>query len=73
MPLPQPEDGPSTSASPGPTDPDEVPVHLDLIRADLYRILDELARARSEHRLALVVEFERVWEKFKGATASSSP
>jgi len=55
--------------SPGSTDPDEVPVQLDLLRADLYRLLDELARTGAEERDGLVLEFERAWEEFKQATA----
>lgn len=70
--LPQPEDGPSAGDSPGTTGPDEVPLHLDLLRADLYRLLDELVRAGPEHRQGLVVEFERAWEQFKDATATAA-
>ncbi|GEJ58884.1 hypothetical protein [Anaeromyxobacter diazotrophicus] len=45
------------------------PVGLDLLRADLYRLLDELVRAPAGHRPRLVQEFERSWEEFKEATA----
>lgn len=73
MPLPsRPEDGPSADPSPGTAGRDEVPVHLDLLRADLYRLLDELVRARSEHHQGLVLEFERAWERFKDATAAEA-
>jgi hypothetical protein len=48
---------------------DEVPVHLDLLRADLYRLLDEMVRARPDSHLALAQEFERAWERFRDATA----
>ncbi|HVO18511.1 MAG TPA: hypothetical protein VMU15_04600 [Anaeromyxobacter sp.] len=54
---------------PDATDPDEVPVQLDLLRADLYRLLDELARTGAEHYDGLVSEFERAWEEYKQATA----
>ncbi len=54
------------SAVPPATDGD---VALDLLRADLYRMLDELARARGETHHALVLQFERAWQRFKEATA----
>jgi hypothetical protein len=38
---------------------------LDLLRGELYRILDELARTRTGSRDALVQEFERTWEAFR--------
>ncbi len=68
MPPPlRPEDDSPASASPGATGPDEVPVHLDLLRADLYRLLDELVHAPSEHHQGLVLEVERAWGQFKDA------
>jgi hypothetical protein len=50
------------------TGPDEVSVQVDLVRADLYRLIDELARAPLEDRENLLLEFERAWERFKDAT-----
>ncbi len=40
---------------------------VDLLRADLYRILDEIAHARAGGHHALVLQFERTWEQFKEA------
>jgi hypothetical protein len=48
------------------------PVGLDLLRADLYRLLDELVRAPAGQRPSLVPEFERSWEEFKEATAQQA-
>jgi hypothetical protein len=62
-------EGPSSAASLGEAAPDEVPVSVDLLRADLYRLLDQLVRARSDHRRHLILEFERAWEQLKDATA----
>ncbi len=45
-----------------------VSVAVDLLRADLYRMLDEIARAGHERHHALVAQFERAWERFKDAT-----
>ncbi len=42
---------------------------LDLLRADLYRLLDELVRASSEERRDLLLEFEQKWERFKEQSA----
>ncbi len=71
MPQPsRPEGWPSRRWSPrAGSGLDEAPVQLDLLRADLYRLLDELVRARSEYHEGLVLEFERAWEHFKEATA----
>ena len=70
MPLPlRPNDDCSSDERPGVTGADEVPVHLDLLRADLYRLLDELARAPSKSHRRLAHEFERTWKRFKDATA----
>ncbi len=55
--------GPTVAADPG-----EVSVQLDLLRAELYRLLDELVRAPAELREALVREFERTWQRLKDAT-----
>jgi hypothetical protein len=44
-------------------------LRLDLLRADLYRLIDELARAPSEERQGLVAEFEQTWARFKEASA----
>jgi len=62
------QDGPLVEDS-GASYPDETPLHLDLLRADLYRLLDELVHAGSDHHTRLVMEFERAWEQFKQATA----
>ncbi len=59
-------DGPGSRAG-----PDES-VELDLLRADLYRIIDELARAPLVDREELLRDFERAWEQFKDATAGSA-
>jgi hypothetical protein len=45
------------------------PASLDLLRADLYRLLDEVARTRGPGRDAAVLEFERTWSRFKEALA----
>jgi hypothetical protein len=42
-------------------------VSLDLLRADLYRLLDEVARLRGAARAQSVLEFEQAWQKFKRA------
>jgi len=69
MPITPPSrDGTGADAPRGPADPDEVPVQIDLLRADLYRLLDELVRSRSEYHEDLVAEFERAWQHFKDAT-----
>ncbi len=52
----------------GAAGPDEVSLQLDLLRADLYRLLDELVRAPAEVRQELVREFERIWQRLKDAT-----
>ncbi len=54
--------GPDSSGS------DEL-LRLDLLRVDLYRLLDELVRAGSNERPELVSEFEQAWERFKQASA----
>lgn len=46
-------------------------VDLDLLQADLYRMLDEIARAGSDRHPALVLQFESAWERFKEGTAGS--
>jgi hypothetical protein len=45
-----------------------VGLDLDLLRADLYRLLDEVARAGPERHRELVREFERAWSEFRDAT-----
>ena len=45
------------------------PASLDLLRADLYRLLDDVARTRGAGRDAAVLEFERTWSRFKEALA----
>jgi len=64
--------GPCSGAGPGVTEPDEVLFHLDLLRGDLYRLLDELARAHPDRQPRLAVEFERSWERFKDTIALKS-
>lgn len=54
---------------PDSTDPDGVPVSLDLARADLYRLLDELARSTAKSHGDIVRAFERAWEAYKEQTA----
>jgi hypothetical protein len=43
-------------------------VGLDLLRGDLYRLLDELARAGADRHAELVEQFERAWVDFRDAT-----
>ena len=70
MPSPRwPTDGPLSGAMPEPSDPDESSLELDLLRAELYRLLDHLARSGPDLHRDLVLEFERGWEAFKRATA----
>lgn len=52
---------------PGAVGAEEVPVQLDLLRAELYRVLDELARSSAVDRRRLLVEYERSWARFKDA------
>jgi hypothetical protein len=52
-----------------PPDERSVAFSLDLARADLYRLLDALARAPAEIHGKLVLEFELAWREFKRATA----
>ncbi len=52
---------------PAPPIIDGVPAQVDLLRADLYRMIDEIAHARSGGQHALVLQFERAWEQFKDA------
>lgn len=51
----------------------EVSVQIDLLRAELYRLLDELARSKIEDRQELYGEFEQSWALFKRALDSSTP
>lgn len=44
-----------------------VPAAVDLLRADLYRMIDEIAHARPGGHHALLLQFERTWEQFKDA------
>jgi hypothetical protein len=46
-------------------------VVLDLRRADLYRILDEFARAPVDRRGDVIREFEQAWRDFKEAMAAT--
>ncbi len=49
---------------------DGIPVALDLLRGELYRMLDEIARAHGESHRTLVLQFEIAWELYKRATAA---
>jgi hypothetical protein len=44
-----------------------VPAAVDLLRADLYRMIDQIAHARAGGHHALLLQFERTWEQFKDA------
>ncbi len=44
-----------------------VPAAVDLLRVDLYRMIDEIAHARPGGHHALMLQFERTWEQFKDA------
>jgi hypothetical protein len=48
---------------------DDVPYELDALRGDLYRMLDELARADPHERDALADAFEHLWTLFKAVNA----
>jgi hypothetical protein len=50
-------------------DPDQVSFELDLLRGDLYRILDALVRAGPHERDGLVFTFEETWRRFLGAVS----
>lgn len=63
---------PGEVAHPDSTDPDGVPLSLDLARADLYRLLDELARSTAESHGDLVRAFEQAWGQYKEQTARRS-
>ncbi len=54
------------SAPPAPDDGESVA--LDILRGDLYRMLDEIARARGESHRTLVLEFESAWQRYKQVT-----
>jgi hypothetical protein len=54
------------------TTPDEVPVSVDLARAELYRLLDELARSTRANHGELVRAFELAWDAYKEQTARRS-
>jgi hypothetical protein len=45
----------------------EVPLHLDLLRAELYRILDELAHTWPDVPDEIIQEFEKTWARLKDA------
>ncbi len=55
-------------AAPSPATLDGTSLSLDLLRGDLYRMLDELARARPGRHRDLVREFERAWASYKEVT-----
>ncbi len=46
---------------------DGVPAAVDLLRADLCRMIDEIAHARAGGHHMLLVRFEDTWERFKDA------
>jgi hypothetical protein len=48
-----------------------LPVSLDLRRADLYRILDEIVRAPANRRAEVIGAFEQAWKDFKEAMAQA--
>ncbi len=50
---------------------DAVATEVDLLRADLYRMLDEIARAGGERHRVLVRAFEEAWRSYKVATRRS--
>ena len=47
----------------------EVPVTLDLLRGELYRLLDELARAGPEAQGPLLEQLQDTLERFRGELA----
>ena len=69
----RPEQKSSADALPGAARPDEVPVQVDLLRADLYQIIDKLARSEPLDRRDLLVEFEQSWALFKAALDPATP
>ena len=50
-------------------EPDPIILSIDLLRSELYRILDEMAQARDHRHAALVREFERAWALYRVTTA----
>ncbi len=50
-------------------EPDPTILSIDLLRADLYRMLDEIAQASDPRHGILVREFERAWALYKITTA----
>ncbi len=48
--------------------PDDLQLELDVLRGELYRALDELARAARPDRERLIEAFEGLWERFKTGT-----
>jgi hypothetical protein len=52
---------------------EELPVELDLLRAELYRILDELARPDRADRRRPLLEFEQAWAQLKAALGLDGP
>jgi hypothetical protein len=53
--------------------PEELPLEIDLMRAELYRILDELARSGQVDRRRPLLEFERTWAQLKAALGLDGP
>ncbi len=49
---------------------DDVPVEIDALRGDLYRLLDQLARAPADERDGLLEAFYDAWTQFREAIAT---
>jgi hypothetical protein len=49
--------------------PETLPVLIDVRRADLYRILDQIARTPPQGRADVILEFELAWKGFKEAVS----
>jgi len=60
---------PASGCEAGEEREDEVTLTLDLLRGELYRLLDELARARPESQGALLEELQDTLERFRGELA----
>lgn len=64
--MPRPDDipGAPSPGAPGLPDPDPTSLEIDLLRGELYRLLDEVARADPADRERLVHVFEDAWLRF---------
>ncbi len=49
---------------------DDVPFEVDALRGELYRLLDQLARAAAAERDGLLEAFDEVWRQYREAIAS---